>query len=193
MSDTESLLADAPLGALVAAGWRPQELEWERLQERALARAAAGETEAAARDWAAALRLARESFAGDDPRLALSLANHAAVLRRAGDAALAASLFEEALGVWDASESWVAGLAPERRARSSTYHLRLQRQYRSGYDHFSEGRYAALAEEGRADLMALEAGQAGDPAARLDRWRKQRPEGFTDGRKLLAAVLLLGG
>ncbi len=192
MSDAPTSAPD--LKALIFAGWREEELAWERLQERGLAHAAAGEAGQAAACWAEALRLARAQFAPNDPRLAASLGNHAVALRRAGDGVPARGLLEEALLVWDSAEPWVAALEPERRARSSTFHLRLQSKHPGGYDHFSKARYAALVEEGRAVTRALAAGGGSDAAeARLARWRKEKPEGFTDARKLIAAARLIAG
>ncbi len=192
MSDAPTSAPD--LKALIFAGWREEDLAWERLQEEGLEHAAAGEALQAAECWAEALRLARAHFASNDPRLAASLANHAAALRRTGDGETARNLFEEALLVWDACEPWVAALKPERRARSSTFHLRLQSKHPGGYDHFSKARYAALVDEGRAATAALVDGGDLDAAgAPLARWRKAKPEGFTDARKLIAAARLIAG
>ncbi len=178
------------LEALIRAGWREADLAWEISQQDAAERAAAGAHDDAAALWAEALRLARESFAHDDPRLATALANQAQALRRAGRAAAARALFEEALVVWDASGSWLAALAPERRARSSTFHLRLESKHPGGYEHHSRARYEAFAAEGRAALIALRDGKP-PPFDGPARWAKERPEGYADGRKLLAAVLLV--
>lgn len=178
------------LEALIRAGWREAELAWEICQQAAAERAAAGAHEEAAARWAEGLRLARQTFEGDDPRLATSLANQAQALRRAGQDAAARNLFEEALLAWDRSGPWIAALAPERRARSSTFHLRLESKHPGGYEHHSRARYQALAAEGRAALVALrdhEPAPFDGPA----RWAKERPKGFTDARKLLAAVLLV--
>ncbi len=178
------------LEALIRAGWREAELAWERCQERAGERNAAGDLEGAAALWAEGLRLARATFAGNDLRLAASLANQALALRRAGRDEAARALFEEAFVVWDASGPWLAALAPERRARSSTFHLRLEAKHPGGYAHHSRERYQALAAEGRAALLALRDGREGDDD-RLARWHRERPEGYTDARKLLAAVCLI--
>ena len=192
MSDAPTSAPD--LKALVFAGWREEELAWERLQEQGLEHAAAGEAAPAADCWAEALRLARKHFAANDPRLAASLANHAVALGRAGDDAAARRLVEEALLVWDACEPWVGALKPERRARSSTFHLRLQSKHPGGYDHFSKARYAALVDDGRAATWALGAGGKAESArARLTRWRRDKPENFIDARKLIAAARLISG
>ncbi len=79
---------------------------------------------------------------------------------------------------------------PLRRSRSSLFHLRLERKHPGGYDHHSRARYEALAKEGREVTEDLAAGSA-EPRGALARWRKERPAGYSDGRKLLAAVLLL--
>ncbi len=178
------------LEGLIRAGWREAELAWEARQQDAAERAAAGDHDVAAALWAEGLRLARESFGNDDPRLATALANQAQALRRRGRIAAARSLFEEALLVWDASGPWRAALAPERRARSSTFHLRLESKHPSGYQRHSRERYEALAVEGRAALIALR-DQQPPPFDGPARWAQDRPEGYSDGRKLMAAVLLV--
>ena len=178
------------LEALIRAGWSESELVWERRQAGAAEHAASGRHDEAAALWAEALRLARETFAGNDPRLAASLANQAQALRRAGREEAARGLFDEAVLVWDASGPWVDALEPERRARSSTFHLRLEAKHPGGYAHHSRARTQALAAEGRAALLALRDGREGDDD-RLARWHKERPQGYTDARKLMAAVLLI--
>ncbi len=178
------------LEALIRAGWREAEFAWETRQAEAAEHDAAGRHDEAAVLWAEGLRLARATFAGNDPRLAASLANQAQALRRAGRDEAARALFEEALLAWDASAPWLAALAPERRARSSTFHLRLESKHPGGYAHHSRERYQALAAEGRTALLALRDGREGDDD-RLARWHRERPEDYSDARKLLAAVLLL--
>ncbi len=178
------------LEALIRAGWREAELAWETRQAEAAEHDASGRPDAAAALWAEGLRLARETFAGDDPRLAASLANQAQAQRRAGRDQAARTLFEEAILVWDSSGPWVAALAPERRARSSTFHLRLESKHPGGYAHHSQERYETLAAEGRAALIALR-NEKPAPFDGPARWHKERPEGYTDARKLMAAVLLV--
>jgi hypothetical protein len=162
--------------SLLAAGWSEEDLRWESLQ-----------LSGSAEDRAEALRLARQAFRKDDPRLAASLINCAANLPP--DDGARDALLREAFGIWRGCETWLAEMKPERRARSSTYHLRMEAKYPGGYDRFSEERHRALAEEG---LRAAEAHLAGAawPDQRA-RWEKERPEGFNDLRKLLAAVLLI--
>jgi tetratricopeptide (TPR) repeat protein len=178
------------LEALIRAGWSETDLAWETRQAEAAEHDASGRHDEAAALWAEGLRLARATFAGNDPRLAASLANQAQALRRAGRDQAARALFEEALLAWDASGPWLAALAPERRARSSTFHLRLEAKHPGGYAHHSRERYETLAADGRAALLALRDQQPplfDGPA----RWAKERPEGYTDARKIMAAVLLV--
>ena len=178
--------------ALLAAGWSEADITWERLQEEAAEKNQGGDRDATAALWAEALRLARANFAANDPRLATSLANQAHALRQSGNAETATPLLQEALLIWDASGPWIDALEPERRARSSTFHLRLEAKHPGGYARHSRERYEALAAEGRAALLALRDGKlpAVDGPAR---WRREKPEGFTGERKLMAAVFLLAG
>lgn len=191
MSGVPTSAAEPPdAAALARAGWSDAELTWEHVQEAAAEALAGGGWDTAASLWRTALTLARETFEPGDPRLAASLANQAAAARHGGDGEAATALFDEARAVWEACRPWVAALAPERRSRSSLFHLRLERKHPSGYDHHSRARYEALAEEGREVTEGLAAGSA-EPRGALARWRAERPAGYSDGRKLLAAVLLL--
>lgn len=187
-SERAGTLPDAE--ALARAGWSDAELTWEQVEETAAEALIDGDWPQAASLWAVGLELARATFDAADPRLATSLANQALAFRQAGDAAAAVPLFDEALAVWARSGPWVLALAPERRARSSIYHLRLETRHPGGYDRHARARYAALAEEGLSALRALKDGGRA-PRGALARWRKERPAGYVDARKLLAAVLLL--
>lgn len=184
--------ADRDPGSLAAlrAGWSEAEALWEARQEAAARHAGAGRHAEAAALRAEALRLARAHFAPNDPRLATSLANHAHALRRQGAVAPAEALFDEALRVWDSSGPWIEALAPERRARSSLFHLRLEAKHPGGYDRHARERYRALAAEGRAAIAALRDGAEG-AGDRLARWQHERPAGYIDARKLAAAALLI--
>ena len=175
---------------LKQAAWTNAELIWEQIQETAADRERAGDHAEAAELWRGALELAREHLSSGDLRKAASLACVAVAERRAGDAATARRLFDEALALWDAGERWVESLKLTRSARSSTFHLRLQAKHPGGYDRFPRERFRTLAMEGRAVIAARRAGHP-DESDRLVRWRRERPNGFDDRRKLLGAVLLI--
>lgn len=184
----EAALPDAE--ALARAGWSEEELTWEQIQESAAEALEAGDWRQAMSLWTFGLDLARVSFEASDPRLAASLANKAVALRHDGKAAAAEKLFDEALAVWACSGPWVLGLASERRARSSTFHLRLERRHSRAYEQHARARFTALAEQGQSDTKALKEGSQ-VPRGALGRWQKERPANYVDARKLLAAVLLL--
>ena len=175
---------------LEQAGWTNAEVIWEQIQEAAAECALDGAPSEAADLWRGALELAREHLAPDDPRVATSLANVALAERTAGDATTANRMLGEALELWDAGERWIESLKPAAMARSSTFHLRLQAKHRGGYDRFPRERYRTLALEGRAILAAMRDGLP-DESGRFERWRRERPDGFNDWRKLLGAVLLI--
>ena len=176
--------------ALERAGWTNAEVIWEQIQESAAECERADDPAEAAELWRGALDLAREHLPSGDVRLATSVANLGVAERRGGDAATATRLLDEALALWDAGEGWVESLEPVSRARSSTFHLRLESKHRGAYDRFPRERYRVLAQEGRAVLVARRDGRP-DESDRLERWRRERPRAFNDWRRLLGAVLLI--
>ena len=175
---------------LERAGWTNAEVIWEQIQEAAAECERADDYAEASELWRGALDLAREHLPSGDLRMAASVANIAVAERRTGDPATAKRNLDEALALWDAGELWVESLKPVAVARSSTFHLRLQAKHPGGYDRFPRERYRTLAMEGRAVLAARRDGLP-DKSDRLDRWRRERPNGFNDWRKLLGAVLLI--
>ncbi len=178
------------LAALAAAGWSAADATWEFEQESAAQLAAAERIVDAHRPWAHALRLAREGFAGDDPRLATSLANHAFALRRKGETDIAGRLFAQALRVWDASPRWIDDLVIESNARSSLFHLRMEVRHRAAYKKTARLRLHRFAAEGRAAVLALSNGDK-PKTSRFSRWKAEKPSLYTDSRKLLSAALLV--
>jgi hypothetical protein len=185
---------------LERAGWSNAELIWEQIQETAAGCRAAGDIEEAEELWQGALEVAREYFADNDPRLAASLVNAALIHRRAGREAQAQILLAEALLVWKAADAWIAMLKPDVRARSSTFHLRMQRKHLGGYEHFAQKRYVRLAVAGVTAIYAQprcarSAGTEDDSGAaeRRTHWHSVKPAQFNDNRKLLGAVWLMTG
>ena len=176
--------------ALKRAGWTNAEVVWEQIQEAAAERERAGDAGEAEDLWRGALDVACGHLESGDLRLATSVANLGVAARRAGDAAGAVRRFDEALRIWDEGEGWLSALVPVARARSSTFHLRLESKHPGAYDRFPRERFRTLAEEGRAVLAARRDGRP-DACDRLARWRRERPAGFNDWRRLLGAVLLV--
>ena len=170
----------APISAGDVA-WTAADADWERLQVAAAEAFAAHDLVGAADNWAAALRIARANFEADDPRLAASLANWALALRLRSEP-IAERLFSDALEVWDVAPAWLARQRFAPRARSSTFHLRLQAKHGGAYDANLRHRAETLLSTARAATAALAAGappQAPDRAgfqvfrnARLDAMRK---------------------
>ena len=175
---------------LERAGWTNAEVIWEQIQETAAESERAGDYTEASELWRGALDLAREHFAPGDLRVAAGLASVAVAARRTGDAATARRMLDEALVLWDAGEGWVESLNPATLARSSTFHLRLQAKHPGAYDRLPRERYRTLAAQGR-EVIAARRAERPDVSDRLDRWRRERPNGFDDWRKLLGAVLLV--
>lgn len=177
-------------GALERAGWTNAELVWEQIQETAGEREREGDYPEAAELWRGALEVAREHLPPGDLRVATSEANVGVAARHAGDPVAAHRSIARALALWEAGGPWLASLRPATFARSSTFHLRLQVKHRRACERFARRRCRALADEGRALLAARRDGLP-DPSDRLERWRRERPPGFDDWRRLLGAVLLI--
>ena len=177
-------------GLLERAGWTNAEVIWEQIQEAAAECARANDDSEASELWRGALDLARAHLPPGDLRVATSVANLAVAERRAGDVPAAQRTIEEALALWDAGDRWIESLDPITFARSSTFHLRLRTRHPGGYDRLPRERFRTLAMEGRTILAARRDGLPG-ASDRLDRWRRERPDGFNDWRKLLGAVLLI--
>lgn len=177
-------------GALERAGWTNAELIWEQIQETAAGCEREGDHAAAAELWRGAREVAREHLSPGDLRVATSEANVGVAARHAGDPGAAHRSLARALALWDAGDPWLASLEPTALARSSTFHLRLQRKHRGASERFARRRCRTLADEGRALLAARRDGLP-DLSDRLARWRRERPPGFDDWRRLLGAVLLI--
>ncbi len=171
---------------LERTGWTPEELYWEELSEVAL-----GLPPFDAREhWREAAQAAKLYLQADDARQATSLANLALADALEDHLLEARSLLQEAQMRWLRAGAWVGKLRPERRARSSLFHLRLMRKHEDGYDHWSAKRFALLHETGRTALQARIEGQY-RPIAPAEAWRQVKPAGFEDARRLLAAVHLI--
>ena len=177
---------------LLRAGWSEADLEWEGTSAEVIAALGSGDPESAKALSGKALRLAREAFGADDPRLGTSLANHASCLRATGDAAAAGKLLAEARQVWQGCGPWIARMTAPRVARSSLFHMRMEQRHRDTYEARWREKWQVLAEEAQKQLKRLENNDnMGCAEDRLGRWARERPAMLNDSRKLLAAVILI--
>ncbi len=175
---------------LLERDWNEADFRWERLTEAALGCWLGGQREVAAKGWSDALLLARQNFGANDPRLAASLTALACVRIAEEERPLAEKQLREALLIWDRAASGAGPqMAGERRSRSSMYHFSLESRFAGGYDRHVEARQAALLATGRDGSLAWLQRRAWP--LRLAEWRKERPEGLTFSRKLMAAAYLL--
>jgi hypothetical protein len=184
----------ASFAELLAAGWTPEDLDWENQAETALACLAADDPPRAEESFARMVRIANTAFAADDPRLGTSLANQGAALVASGQAGLSGLSVRDARRIWQDADAWIFGMTAPRVARSSLFHMRMEQRHRAAYEERWRLKWAALAGEarrlvGRAGPLQLVSKSEAD--ARLARWRRERPAMFNDTRKLIAAVLLL--
>ncbi|HUF55442.1 MAG TPA: hypothetical protein VMM55_02665, partial [Thermohalobaculum sp.] len=176
--------------AALAAGWRPADLAWERMQEEASAAWRGGDAAAAIRLWRRARRLAFWRIARSDPRYATSLANAGMAARLAGREARALRLYARARRLWARAPAQVATLEPGPRARSSLFHLRLEARHRETYRQNQRARIAAFVAEADAALAAL-AENRPPPHRLYERWRGEKPAVHDPVRLVLSAALLI--
>lgn len=180
---------------LIAAGWSEADLEWERLGEEALSCLAESRADEACSNFAAALRLARDAFRSGDPRLAASLSNQAAAVASVDGHAKAARIRAAATQAWAGCDGWVEKMTAPRTARSSLFHLRMERLHRPAYEERWRVRGRELLAGVRAEIGLADAFELAEPqeaASRLARWHRERPVTLSDPRKLMAAVILMG-
>ncbi|MEQ8653056.1 MAG: tetratricopeptide repeat protein [Kiloniellales bacterium] len=171
---------------LQRAGWTPEELYWEELSENALALPPFEAREF----WREAAQAATLYLEADDARQATSLANLALTEELDGNDREARALLQEAQVRWLRAGPWIGRLKPERRARSSLFHLRLMRKHEGGYDQWSKTRFATLYTKGQEALKERLAGVY-RPSGVAQIWQEAKPAGFEDARRLLAAVHLI--
>jgi hypothetical protein len=180
-------IAEAHL--LQHAGWVPEELYWEELSAEGLRLTATAEAHAY---WREAATVAAEVFSAIDPRRAASEANLSIAAFREGQRDEAMRLLAAARERWAGIGPWLADLKPRRAARSSLFHLRLERKHPGGYAHWERARHAALAKEGEV-LLATSPDDEAMAQTRVNsaaRWLEDRG-GFSDYRRLLSAVRLI--
>ena len=102
--------------------------------------------------WQNAHRVAR-GFDDCDPRLVGSLNNLAIALRINKDFEQAAQCYRNALENWESASHWVDRMRLTQRARSSLFHLRLERKHRKKYDNMTRRNYQKLLSAGHAGTL----------------------------------------
>lgn len=178
------------LAELVTAGWSEADLQWEKLSEAALAALAEGQVEPARELYAQALRVARTEFPTNDPRLAASLSNQA-VVQPVSSGRIEAS----AAQAWASCGRWIDTMTAPRTARSSLFHLRMERLHRPAYEERWRMKARDMLETLRRAHGAMDNLELLDrdaAAQRLLQWDRERPAGMSDPRKFMAAMILLG-
>lgn len=181
------------LSDLLAAGWSEADLEWERLAEQAMLQLGQGLTQEASKNIGAGLYLARTEFAKGDPRLAASLGNQAACLASEGKLGPSPTIISACLQAWADCDGWIETMTAPRSARSSMFHLRMERLHRDAYQERwrHKGRdllISAKAQIGTGQSIALI--NAETATIRSAQWDRERPFSLSDPRKLIAATSL---
>lgn len=167
---------------LERCGWSNAELIWEQIQEEAARVWLLGNEDEATELWRGALDIAEEYFVLHDLRRVTSRVNASTT---GGDSGAPAGAEQE----WADGESWMSNLKSVVRARSSMFHLRLRTKHPGAYDGADKEIYRILFQQGLSQLRGEY--QATRFRQRVAEWHEQKPSGFNDYRKLLAAVLLL--
>ncbi|WP_297778245.1 tetratricopeptide repeat protein [uncultured Roseovarius sp.] len=181
---------DTEMRVARAAGWSRADLVWERLTEAGCAAYTTGDRTGAARMLRRAGWVARLFFPAQDMRRATSLANLAVLARDAGQGARAERLQKQALSRWMGASEAVGGIVFKPRSRSSLFHLRMEALHRDTFHDNMRKRYRAIAAESDQALRRLLTGARPDRPI-CARWRGEKPPVFDDGRKFLAAALLI--
>ncbi|WP_124086192.1 tetratricopeptide repeat-containing protein [Pseudogemmobacter humi] len=170
--------------------WRDCDLNWERLQERALGALRDGRPALAAWNWRLAWLVARMRFDRRDPRQAASLANLGLAARLAGRERLACRRYAAALRRWGTVPAWIDTMTIARRGRSSLFHLQSEALHWDAYERSLRSDAMRLARDVASRLNAASRSQP-PPGRTGDRWPGEKPATFDDLRKFLGAALLI--
>lgn len=195
-------MSDGPISApeawtleeLAEAGWSEPDIAWEEAAAAAIRHLAEADRESARLALALGVRIATANLAATDPRLGCSLAGHGAALIESGDAHFSGRTMADAERAWRECDDWVAKMTAPRVARSSLFHLRMERRHRPTYEARWRIKWAELVEEARGHVLGtgtLTLLAPAEASRRLVRWERERPAMLNDTRKLIAAVLLL--
>ena len=163
------------------------ERRWEARVRDGLAAFDAGRVDEAYAAWRSAAAIAR-AFDADDPRRAASRTHLALCHAASGEPARARRAFRRALQAWEAAEAWVARMDAGQRARSSGFHLRMEKKHRRTYDALARAECAKLLAAGRAAALGGAAHLARNPAAALEEAQVKRAAGLSWRDAELAAI-----
>jgi tetratricopeptide (TPR) repeat protein len=133
-------------------GTADSEFLWVQITEQAVVGFDSGRLSAAAEKWQKAHGVAQD-FDRGDPRLASSLNNLAIAFRINNEFEEAARYYRSALEYWDSAVHWIDRMQLEQRARSSLFHLRMERKHRKKYDHIARRKYHKLLPAGHAGTL----------------------------------------
>ena len=134
---------------MTAATAKQTEFCWVELTEAAGTLVAAGRLGLAADNWRLAFDTA-QAFQEDDPRRASSHSNLAVAHRIQGEFDLAEQCCRRAMAGWQAAAHWVRRMHPPPRARSSLFHLRMERKHRQRFNQLAVQKFETLLPAGRA-------------------------------------------
>ena len=154
------------------------ERRWEARVCDGLAAFQAGRVDEAYAAWRSAATIAR-AFDADDPRRAASRTHLALCHAASGEPTKARRAFRRALQAWEAAEAWVARMDAGQRARSSGFHLRMEKKHRRTYDALARAECAKLLAAGRAAALGGAAHLARNPAAVLEEAQDKRAAGLS--------------
>lgn len=125
------------------------EFLWVELNEAAAAQLDAGRFVVAAEKWQEAHGIAQQ-FEENDPRIASSLNNVAIAHRIKRNFAEAEQYYRHAIVSWQAASAWVDQMQLAPRARSSLFHLRMERRHKPEYRRIALRKYQAVLPAGCA-------------------------------------------
>lgn len=174
-------------GGRPALRWRRADSWWERIQDNAKHAQRDGQPDRAARGWLLGWLFGAVALPPGDPRRACGLANAAAAARHWGWRRADAWLQRRALEGWSAAPAWVGRMQLAPRARSSMFHLRLERVQGVPYDARLRALWLDHVRRARAQVVAGKF----EPTDGECRWHIERPPTRDDGRRLAAACFLL--
>jgi tetratricopeptide (TPR) repeat protein len=128
------------------------EFLWVHITEAGTSEFDGGRYNIAVEKWQSAYRIA-QGFGDCDPRLAGSLNNLAIAFRINRDFDEAERVYRSALKNWDSAAHWIDRMRLTQRARSSLFHLRLERKHRKKYDNIARRQYQKLLSAGQAATL----------------------------------------